>query len=47
MTFAKLIDDCLNTLKDVKWFSTMELASSYWQIPVRKQDQPKTSTELK
>ncbi len=24
-------------------FSTMDLASSYWQIPIRKQDQPKTS----
>ncbi len=34
-----LIDDCLNTIKDAQ----MNLASSYWQIPIRKQNQPKTS----
>jgi hypothetical protein len=38
-----LIDDCLNTLKSASYLSTMDLASGYWQIPVQKEDQPKTS----
>ena len=37
------IDDCLNALGRAKYFSTFDLASGYWQIPMNKQDKEKTA----
>lgn len=37
------IADCFDSLSGSKMFSTMDLASGYWQIKVRKEDQPKTA----
>ncbi len=36
------IDDTLNTMAGSKWFSTLDLASWYWQVEVAKKDLPKT-----
>ena len=37
------IQDCLDSLGGSKYFSSMDLASGYWQIPVREEDKPKTA----
>ena len=37
------IDELLDSLQDAKWFTTLDLASGYWQIKVRKEDQEKTA----
>ena len=37
------IDDSLNTLNGAKWFSTIDLASGYWQVGVKPEDRPKTA----
>ena len=37
------IDELLDSLQDAQWFTTLDLASGYWQIKVRKEDQEKTA----
>ena len=37
------IDDCLSVLGNAKFFSTFDLVSGYWQIPVNLEDQEKTA----
>jgi hypothetical protein len=37
------IDEMLDVLQDAQWFTTLDLASGYWQIKVKKEDQEKTA----
>jgi 8-oxo-dGTP pyrophosphatase MutT (NUDIX family)/predicted aspartyl protease len=37
------IDELLDSLQDAQWFTTLDLASGYWQIKVREEDQEKTA----
>ena len=37
------IDDCLDSLCCAKWFSTLDLASGYWQMCVHPDDREKTA----
>lgn len=37
------IEDVLDALSGAQWFSSLDLASGYWQIPVREEDRPKTA----
>jgi len=37
------ISDVLNSLGNSKYFSTVDCASGFWQIPVRAEDRPKTA----
>ena len=37
------IGDSLDTLSGSCWFSTLDLASGYWQVEVREEDRPKTA----
>ena len=37
------IDDSLDALGNAKWFSTLDLASGYWQVAVDPKDAPKTA----
>ena len=37
------IDDLLDTLQRSKYFSTLDLASGYWQVEVKEQDRQKTN----
>jgi hypothetical protein len=37
------ISDVLDTLGKSKYFSTVDYASRFWQIPVRAEDRPKTA----
>ncbi|CAB4494324.1 unnamed protein product [Rhizophagus irregularis] len=37
------IDELLDSLQDAQWFTTLDLASEYWQIKVRAEDQEKTA----
>ena len=36
------IDDSIDTLRGSKWFSTLDLASGYWQVPMHPKDVEKT-----
>ena len=36
-------NDCLQSLHGSKWFSTLDLASGYWQMEVEPKDRPKTA----
>ena len=36
------IDESLSTLGDAKFFTTLDLGSAFWQVPLRKQDRNKT-----
>ena len=37
------IDDSLNSLSGQAWFSTLELASGYWQVRLSEEAKPKTA----
>ncbi|KRZ64251.1 Retrovirus-related Pol polyprotein from transposon, partial [Trichinella sp. T8] len=37
------IDDTLDALAGAKWFSTLDLASGYWQVEVAEEDREKTA----
>jgi len=37
------IDDSINALSGSSWFSTLDLASGYWQVEVEEKDRPKTA----
>ena len=37
------IDETLDSLAGAQFFSTLDLASGYWQVPVHPDDQPKTA----
>ena len=37
------IDKILDSLKDAKWFTTLDLASGYWQIKVKEEHREKTA----
>ena len=37
------IIDCLDTLGGSEWFCTLDLASGYWQVPMKHEDRPKTA----
>lgn len=37
------IDDALDSLTNAGWFSTLDLASGYWQVEVDPKDKPKTA----
>lgn len=37
------IDDAMETLSGAKFFSSMNLASGYWQVPIREEDKEKTA----
>ena len=36
------IDESLSKLGDAKFFTTLDLGSAFWQVPLRKQDREKT-----
>ena len=37
------IDELLDSLHEAQWFTTLDLASGYWQIKVKPEDQEKTA----
>ena len=37
------MDEILDSLKDAKWFTTLDLASGYWQIKVKEEHHEKTA----
>lgn len=38
-----LIDECLDTLNGTEWFSSLDMASGYWQIQLQPEDCEKTA----
>ena len=37
------IDDLIERVGEAKFITTLDLSRGYWQVPVRKEDQPKTA----
>jgi len=37
------MDDCLDSLGDAQFFSTLDSNAGYWQIPIADEDKPKTA----
>ena len=37
------VEDCLDTMAGAAWFSSMDLASGYWQLDVKEEDREKTA----
>jgi len=37
------MDDCLDSLGDAQFFSTLDCNAGYWQIPLAEEDKPKTA----
>ena len=37
------VEDCLDTMAGAAWFSSMDLASGYWQLDIEEGDRPKTA----
>ena len=37
------IDDMLNSFRSAKWFTTLDLASGYWQVAMHPEDVEKTA----
>ena len=37
------MDECIDTLGEAQYFTTLDAYSGYWQMKIRKQDRPKTA----
>jgi len=37
------MDDCLDSLGEAQFFSTLDCTAGYWQVPLNKEDQEKTA----
>ena len=37
------MDECLDSLGEARYFTTLDANSGYWQVPIREGDQNKTS----